>query len=254
MPGHHGGSSSSSSSSSGGGGGGEDAREQYGAVGQYSAPASPPSISKDDDGRLNYLTGAYQDINITPEQKETLEDQRQEAISAISPMSKLSNIAIGVGLNSLIPGAGYLFSHYKSSTAMGYSMTNPLTGLVENFGDAKDFVADKFGGLLSGPKGNFSTSGVGDGQDNNRTIMNTIAPLAPYVVSETTPQESEANKWYNSIGKNTVSKFNFASAYANAKTKVTNNLKNHGPLAQLAVSNSPYYDWLKTNKIDRGIL
>jgi hypothetical protein len=211
------------------------------------------SSNNDDDNRLDYLSGAYQDQNLTTAQRETLANLRQQSLYAISPMSKPSNIAIGVGLNALIPGAGYLFGHYKNSTAMGYSMTNPLNGLTDKFSNAKEWIADKFGGLLDGSTGNFNTSTVGQG-DNDRTTMNTLAPLAPYAVSETTPDVSQANKWYNSIGENTESTFNFAQAYSDAKTKVTNNLKNHGPLAQLAVSDSPYYNWLKTNKMDKGIL
>jgi hypothetical protein len=282
MPGHHGGSSSSSSSSSSNSGpaGGASAGGNYGGNssggtssnnmsntggGSSWSPASGSpgttpsgtnvntSSNNDDDNRLDYLSGAYQDQNLTTAQRETLANLRQQSLYAISPMSKPSNIAIGVGLNALIPGAGYLFGHYKNSTAMGYSMTNPLNGLTDKFGNAKDWVADKFGGLLDGSTGNFNTSTVGQG-DNDRTTMNTLAPLAPYAVSETTPDVSQANKWYNSIGENTESTFNFAQAYSDAKTKVTNNLKNHGPLAQLAVSDSPYYNWLKTNKMDKGIL
>jgi hypothetical protein len=282
MPGHHGGlsSSSSSSSSNSGPAGGASAGGNYGGNssggtssnnmsntggGSSWSPASGSpgttpsgtnvntSSNNDDDNRLDYLSGAYQDQNLTTAQRETLANHRQQTLYAISPMSKPSNIAIGVGLNALIPGAGYLFGHYKNSTAMGYSMTNPLNGLTDKFGNAKEWVADKFGGLLDGSTGNFNTSTVGQG-DNDRTTMNTLAPLAPYAVSETTPDVSQANKWYNSIGENTESTFNFAQAYSDAKTKVTNNLKNHGPLAQLAVSDSPYYNWLKTNKMDKGIL
>jgi hypothetical protein len=282
MPGHHGGSSSSSSSSSSNSGpaGGASAGGNYGGNssggtssnnmsntggGSSWSPASGSpgttpsgtnvntSSNNDDDNRLDYLSGAYQDQNLTTAQRETLANLRQQSLYAISPMSKPSNIAIGVGLNALIPGAGYLFGHYKNSTAMGYSMTNPLNGLTDKFSNAKDWVADKFGGLLDGSTGNFNTSTVGQG-DNDRTTMNTLAPLAPYAVSETTPDVSQASKWYNSIGENTESTFNFAQAYSDAKTKVTNNLKNHGPLAQLAVSDSPYYNWLKTNKMDKGIL
>jgi formylglycine-generating enzyme required for sulfatase activity len=282
MPGHHGGSSSSSSSSSSNSGpaGGASAGGNYGGNssggtssnnmsntggGSSWSPASGSpgttpsgtnvntSSNNDDDNRLDYLSGAYQDQNLTTAQRETLANLRQQSLYAISPMSKPSNIAIGVGLNALIPGAGYLFGHYKNSTAMGYSMTNPLNGLTDKFGNVKEWIADKFGGLLDGSTGNFNTSTVGQG-DNDRTTMNTLAPLAPYAVSETTPDVSQASKWYNSIGENTESTFNFAQAYSDAKTKVTNNLKNHGPLAQLAVSDSPYYNWLKTNKMDKGIL
>ena len=259
-------SSSSSSSNGGSGVGRQDVESQYGAgsVGSYDSSQNQSGRNENtsgdnggsgysNDNRLDYLTGDYQDIKLNPEQKEQFQDYRENVEQAINPMAKTSNIAIGMGLNKLIPGAGYLFGHYKQSTAMGYGMTNPLNGLTDKFGNAKDWVADKFGGLLDGSTGNFNTSTVGQG-DNDRTTMNTLAPLAPYAVSETTPDVSQANKWYNSIGENTESTFNFAQAYADAKTKVTNNLRSHGPLAQLAVSDSPYYDWLKVNKMDKGIL
>ena len=76
---------------------------------------------------------------------------------------------------------------------------------------------------------------------------------APYQVGKTLPQESQAAKWYNNIGNNTQ-QFNFATAYANAKTKVSQQLNNKGPIGMLAVNDSPYYDWLKTKGLDKGIL
>jgi hypothetical protein len=294
MPGHHGGHSSSSSSSSSrssGPAGGASAGGNYGGNssggtssnnmsntgggnsgggGQSWSPASGSqgttitgknvntsknvnTTSTDNDNRLNYITGDYLDIDLNSKQKEELQDYRKNVEEAINPMAKYSNMAIGIGLNQLIPGAGYLFGHYKQSTAMGYKMTNPLTGLTDKFGNAKDWVEDKLGGLLDGSNSNFFKNTVGQSM-SDRDTMNTLAPLASYIVSETTPDESQASKWYNSIGENTESTFNFAKSYADAKTKVTNNLKNHGPLAQLAVSDSPYYDWLKKKSLDKGIL
>jgi len=294
MPGHHGGHSSSSSSSSSrssGPAGGASAGGNYGGNssggtssnnmsntgggnsgggGQSWSPASGSqgttitgknvntsknvnTTSNDNDNRLNYITGDYLDIDLNSKQKEELQDYRKNVEEAINPMAKYSNMAIGIGLNQLIPGAGYLFGHYKQSTAMGYKMTNPLTGLTDKFGNAKDWVEDKLGGLLDGSNSNFFKNTVGQSM-SDRDTMNTLAPLASYIVSETTPDESQASKWYNSIGENTESTFNFAKSYADAKTKVTNNLKNHGPLAQLAVSDSPYYDWLKKKSLDKGIL
>ena len=104
--------------------------------------------------------------------------------------------------------------------------------------------------------------------DNNGTNTPTVQPIAfgkddgntaallaasPYLIGGGTQGESQASKWYNSIGNNTK-QFNFASAYATAKLKVSQTLNNKGPVGMLAVSDSPYYDWLKTNKLDKGIL
>ena len=84
-------------------------------------------------------------------------------------------------------------------------------------------------------------------------IYSQIQPDLPSIIGNTDPQESQAAKWYNSIGNNTQ-QFNFATAYANAKTKVSQQLNNKGPIGMLAVNDSPYYDWLKTKGLDRGIL
>ena len=200
---------------------------------------SPPSNTQSDADstktKLDYLTTDYQDIDLTPEQKETLADQRQQAIYSISPMEDPKNKAIALGLSMVIPGAGSLFGAYKNSTAMGYSINNP------------------FSGFFTGGTGSTPPPTIGEGGDG-RSQMNALAPLAPFVVSNTAPIKSEASQWYNNIGTNTTNNFNFATAYANAKLNLTKNLSNHGPLAQLAVSDSPYYDWLKVNKIDKGIL
>jgi hypothetical protein len=234
MPGHHGGHSSSSSSSSSrssGPAGGASAGGNYGGNssggtssnnmsntgggnsgggGQSWSPASGSqgttitgknvntsknvnTTSNDNDNRLNYITGDYLDIDLNSKQKEELQDYRKNVEEAINPMAKYSNMAIGIGLNQLIPGAGYLFGHYKQSTAMGYKMTNPLTGLTDKFGNAKDWVEDKLGGLLDGSNSNFFKNTVGQSM-SDRDTMNTLAPLASYIVSETTPDESQASK------------------------------------------------------------
>jgi hypothetical protein len=91
---------------------------------------------------------------------------------------------------------------------------------------------------------------AGGGDSGNTTAL---LAASPYLVSGTTQVESQASKWYNSIGNDTK-QFNFASAYATAKEKVSQTLNNKGPIGMLAVNNSPYYDWLKTNKLDKGIL
>ena len=74
-----------------------------------------------------------------------------------------------------------------------------------------------------------------------------------YSIGGTAPVESQAAKWYSNIGSKTQ-QFNFATAYANAKTKVSQTLNSKGQIGLLAVNDSPFYDWLKTKNLDRGIL
>ena len=107
-------------------GGGDNNREQYGAVGQYSTgTASGNTGSKGDDAKLEYLTGGYQDIDLTKKQKEDFENFQKQVGYSISPSSKPSNRIIGGILSAVtgIPGLGYLTGKAMDSTAMGYGTT-----------------------------------------------------------------------------------------------------------------------------------
>ncbi len=107
---------------------------------------------------------------------------------------------------------------------------------------------DGSGGFNYG--GGFLTGNAGESE---RDAVNQLTPQAANVIGGTQQQASQAAQWYNNIGKNTQ-QFNFASAYANAKTKVSQTLNNKGQVGLLAVNDSPFYDWLKTKNLDRGIL
>ena len=107
-------------------GGGDNNREQYGAVGQYSTgTASGNTGSKGDDAKLEYLTGGYQDIDLTKKQKEDFENFQKQVGYSISPSSKPSNRIIRGILSAVtgIPALGYLAGKAIDSTAMGYGTT-----------------------------------------------------------------------------------------------------------------------------------
>ena len=95
------------------------------------------------------------------------------------------------------------------------------------------------------------------GTPQGRDAMNEIAPHAPYMISGITkPTDSPAANWYANLGKSSTNPggFNLATEYATAKAAISTKLQSRGPIGMLAVSDSPYYDWLKTNKLDKGIL
>ena len=101
---------------------------------------------------------------------------------------------------------------------------------------------------------NFTNS---NGNGNERDMMNALAPEAPYIVSGITPPTSSpASNWYANLGTTNTNQHStdIATQYAAAKTAVSKTLQNKGPIGMLAVNQSPFYDWLKTNKIDKGIL
>ena len=95
------------------------------------------------------------------------------------------------------------------------------------------------------------------GTPQGRDAMNEISPHAPYMISGITkPTDSPAANWYANLGTSSTNPggFNLATEYATAKAAISTKLQNKGPIGMLAVSNSPFYDWLKTNKLDKGIL
>ena len=108
------------------------------------------------------------------------------------------------------------------------------------------------GGLL----GSFGGTSGTQVSTQDREIMRNIAPEAPYIVSGIAkPSNSPAANWFNNLGNTSTSGgFDLATEYAAAKNAVSQTLNNRGPMGMLAVSDSPYYDWLKTKNLDRGIL
>ena len=122
-------------------------------------------------------------------------------------------------------------------------------GARGKLGNATDYYIDRSGGR------NDIQNLVGGG-DNERDRMNTIAPHAPYIISGIAPPNSSpAADWYANLGKtSTNNSSNIGLQYANAKQAVAKTLSNRGSIGMLAVSDSPYYDWLKTKGLDKGIL
>ena len=96
----------------------------------------------------------------------------------------------------------------------------------------------------------------GDGM-SERQRMNVVAPHAPYIVSGTTaPSSSPAANWFQNLGTTSTNMggFNLATEYAAAKTKVAQTLNTPTAVGQLAVNQSPFYSWLQTNSLNKGIL
>ena len=102
-----------------------------------------------------------------------------------------------------------------------------------------------------------STGIIGGGDNESRQMMNELAPEAPYIVSGTTaPTNSPAANWYQSLGNTKTSgfTFSFATELAAAKAKQAGILGNQSAVGWLAVNQSPFYNFLKERKLDKGIL
>ena len=114
---------------------------------------------------------------------------------------------------------------------------------------------------LRGVKGNAALGyGVGTQEsllttdaERDSNIMRDLAADAPYIVSGTQKPDSVAANWYKNLGSG-GNEFFFSKGYADAKAKQQSILGNPTAVRYLAVNESPFYDWLKTNSLDRGIL
>jgi hypothetical protein len=243
MPGHHGGSSSSSSSSSSNSGpaGGQSSGGNYSGGGSTSNNGDPGGNHSNNNNNNNNTVdhGLQQALKEQakrqadpvygdPDPEVDVDPRDRDSITSFK-----DNYVANVKSNPMYLGIGGLL-HTAYQTGKAKSMLSGVPGY--EFLDYSD--------------GNNNVQTIAGGGGENTTAL---LAASPYLVSGNEQVESEASKWYNSIGNNTK-QFNFASAYATAKSKVSQTLNNKGPIGMLAVSDSPYYDWLKTNKLDKGIL
>ena len=91
---------------------------------------------------------------------------------------------------------------------------------------------------------------------NNRGLVNIITPYAAHAIGGTTPVNSMAAQWYSTLGSSPSNPgaFNLTAQYAAAKNAVSQRLGTPTSVGQLAVNQSPFYNWLKDNSLNKGIL
>lgn len=141
-------------------------------------------------------------------------------------------------LRFLMAGGKSLSNYMDRSRFMGFNEAGQR-GLLGNA--ALGYGADTQQSLLT------------TNAERDRNIMRDLAGEAPYIVSGLDRPESVAAKWYSNLGTGT-NEFFFSKGYADAKAKQQSILGNPSAIRYLAVNESPFYDWLKTNSLDRGIL
>ena len=245
-------SGSSSSSSGGGGGGGGGGGQSYSVAAQQAAAeaaraasieraaasikeakAKEVSIGNEDDNRLNYITGDYQDINLTPEQKEQFSDYREDVSESIAPSTKTSSkIISGLLSSALFPFAGNLYNKYIDATAMGYSIPNPFEGLFDG------------GNITPESIQNFQDKG---GDEQQALINNAVSQL-PYAMTGTTPQDSMVNQYFSNLGTSGSGlSSDLQTSYNNAKNNISSIL---GTNQQFGYSTAPYGLLSSTNMAD----
>jgi len=97
-----------------------------------------------------------------------------------------------------------------------------------------------------------------DGNEVSESDMHgATASQAPHIAGGTTTSTaastSPSSVWFNNLSSS-QSGFNLKSSYANAKAAVSQRLGKPSSVGLLAVNDSSYYNWLKDNSLNKGIL
>lgn len=92
-----------------------------------------------------------------------------------------------------------------------------------------------------------------DDRGDARGLTNIITPYAAHAIGGTTQEPSMAAQWYSNLGGNQGG-FDLTTAYASAKAKVSQTLGQPTAIGQLAVNESPFFNFLKENSLNKGIL
>ena len=97
-----------------------------------------------------------------------------------------------------------------------------------------------------------------DGNEISESDMHgATASQAPHIAGGTTTSTaastSPSSVWFNNLSSS-QSGFNLKSSYANAKAAVSQRLGKPSSVGLLAVNDSSYYNWLKDNSLNKGIL
>ena len=93
-------------------------------------------------------------------------------------------------------------------------------------------------------------------EGNARGLTNVITPYAAHAVGGTTQQSSQAAKWYANLGSGNSNPgaFNLTQQYAAAKAAVSQKLQSTSSVGQIAVADSAFFNFLKDNSLNKGIL
>ena len=144
---------------------------------------------KGDDAKLDYLTTRYQDIDLTPTQRDDFKNFQKQVGYSISPSSKPSNRVLGSLLSMFtgIPGLGYAMGKAMDSTAMGYGLGTGTTSDDDNGkGDGGGENREQYGavGQYSGPPSDVV------GGEGIKTLVNNPDFIQRFTVKEPYAQAS----------------------------------------------------------------
>jgi len=119
-----------------------------------------------------------------------------------------------------------------------------------------DFTAKYGSGDASNPLDASFDPSTARGGDNARGLTNVITPYAAHAIGGTTQQTSQAAQWYANLGSGNSNPgaFDLTAQYAKAKAAVSQRLQNTSSVGQMAVADSAFFNFLKDNSLNKGIL
>jgi len=130
-----------------------------------------------------------------------------------------------------------------------------VTQLTDHFKNNKALKTLGYTGKVikeGGPSGRGTDLLTGVQSQGDRDAMNQLAPSAPFIQTGTQQPDSVAAKFFgNSANK---FKFSFQNEYGKALARQKTLLNKPSAVGLLAVNQSPFYNWLKDNSLDKGIL
>ena len=130
-----------------------------------------------------------------------------------------------------------------------------VTQLTDHFKNNKALKTLGYTGKVikeGGPSGRGTDLLTGVQSQGDRDAMNQLAPSAPFITTGTQQPDSVAAKFFgNSANK---FKFSFQNEYGKALARQKTLLNKPSAVGLLAVNQSPFYNWLKDNSLDKGIL
>ena len=130
-----------------------------------------------------------------------------------------------------------------------------VTQLTDHFKNNKALKTLGYTGKVikeGGPSGRGTDLLTGVQSQDDRDAMNQLAPSAPFITTGTQQPDSVAAKFFgNSANK---FKFSFQNEYGKALARQKTLLNKPSAVGLLAVNQSPFYNWLKDNSLDKGIL
>jgi len=142
---------------------------------------------------------------------------------------------------------------YKDSDKIA-DLQADLQGIKDGTFTQTDFTAKYGSGDASNPLD--ASYNPATAEDDTRALTNIITPYAAHAVGGTTQQPSQAAQWYANLGSGNTNPgaFDLTAQYAQAKSAVSQRLQNTSSVGQVAVSNSAFFDFLKDNSLNKGIL